>query len=214
LAADASLNVYRLQRPGSVRYHKGTQKGYMMIYIACLALGLLFTIITASMGHFFGGHGGHPGDLGTGGHAEAGYDHSGVPGISFFSPTVLACFVTAFGACGIILSKVEATKNVWISAPISAVAGVIMAGIAFLLFNAMFKQTQSSSESRVSSLIGQTASIVTPIPPNGVGEIAYVQGGCRYTAPARTEGGGTISAGRPVRITRVSGTQYYVEAIV
>src|SRR5215467_9015392 len=98
----------------------------MMIYVACLALGLLFTIISASMGHFFGGHdaAGHM-DVGTGGHAEAGYDHSGVPGISFFSPTVLSCFVTAFGACGLILSRVDATRNVWVSAPISAVAGVI-----------------------------------------------------------------------------------------
>src|SRR5947209_12755106 len=126
----------------------------MIIYTACLALGLIFTIISATMGHFFGGHDGG-GDVGTGGHAEAGYDHSGVPGISFFSPTVLSCFVTAFGACGLILSRVEATRNVWISAPISAVAGVIMAGLAFLLFNYMFQQTQSSSEVRVASLIGQ-----------------------------------------------------------
>src|SRR3954470_16423853 len=127
----------------------------MIIYIACLALGLLFTMISAVAGHFFGGHD-HGGDLGTGGHAEAGYDHTGVPGISFFSPTVLSCFVTAFGACGLILSRVESTRSVWISAPISAIAGVTMAFLAFLLFNYMFKQTQSSSESRVASLIGQT----------------------------------------------------------
>lgn len=184
----------------------------MMIYVACLALGLLFTIISASLGHFFGGHD-SAGDVGTGGHAEAGYDHSGVPGISFFSPTVLSCFVTAFGACGLILSRVEATRNVWISAPISAVAGVAMALLAFGLFNYMFKQTQSSSESRVATLVGQSASIVTPIPANGVGEIAYVQGGCRYTAPARTESGAPIPAGKPVRITRIVGSQYFVEIL-
>jgi len=184
----------------------------MIIYIACLALGLLFTIISAFMGHFFGGHDVHA-DVGTGGHAEAGYDHSGVPGISFFSPTVLSCFVTAFGACGLILSRVEATRSVWISAPISAVAGLIMALLAFALFNYMFKQTQSSSESHVASLLGQTASILTPIPENGVGEIAYVQGGCRYTAPARTETGSPVPAGKPVRITRIVGTQYYVELL-
>src|SRR5689334_17093435 len=132
----------------------------MLIYTACLALGLLFTIITAVAGHFFGGHDG--GDVGTGGHAEAGYDHSGVPGISFFSPTVLACFVTAFGACGLILSNIESTRNIWISAPISAVAGVIMALLAFTVFNWMFQKTQSSSESRVASLGGQVASTVTP----------------------------------------------------
>src|SRR5215472_18505002 len=109
----------------------------MIIYTACLALGLLFAIFSAFAGHLFGGHDG--GDVGTGGHAEAGYDHSGVPGISFFSPTVLSCFVTAFGACGLILSRVEATRSVWISAPISAVAGLIMALLACALFNYMFK---------------------------------------------------------------------------
>lgn len=184
----------------------------MIIYVACLALGLIFTIISAIAGHLFGGHDGQI-DVGTGGHAEAGYDHSGVPGVSFFSPTVLSCFVTAFGACGLILSRIDSTKNVWISAPISAVAGLIMASLAFLLFNWMFNQTQSSSESRVASLVGLTASILTPIPPNGVGEIAYIQSGTRYTAPARTESGTAVSAGKPVRITRVVGTEYFVEPL-
>jgi len=183
----------------------------MIIYTACLALGLLFTIISAVAGHFFGGHDGHM-DVGTGGHAEAGYDHSGISGISFFSPTVLSCFVTAFGACGLILTRIDATKSVWISAPISAMAGLVMATLAFLLFNWMFEKTQSSSEVRVASLVGQTASIITPIPANGVGEIAYVQGGTRYTAPARTETGTSVPAGKPVRITRIVGSQYFVEA--
>lgn len=184
----------------------------MIIYTICLAFGLLFTIISATLGHFFGGGDGHA-DVGTGGHAEAGYDSSGVPGISFFSPTVLACFITAFGGCGLILSRIEATKNVWISAPISAMAGGVMALLAFAIFNFMFKHTQSSSEGRVASLVGQTASIITPIPPNGVGEIAYIQGGCRYTAPARTESGTPVPAGKPVKITRIIGTEYYVEIL-
>lgn len=182
----------------------------MLIYAACLAIGLIFTIVSAVAGHLFGGH---DTDIGTGGHAEAGFDHSGVPGISFFSPTVLACFVTAFGACGLILTRIESTSSVWISAPISAVAGATMAFVAFLFFNYMFSKTQSSSESRVSSLVGHTASIITPIPKDGVGEIAYVQGGCRYTAPARSEDGRAVSAGKAVRITRIAGTQYYVESL-
>jgi len=77
----------------------------------------------------------------------------------------------------------------------------------------MFKATQSSSESRVASLVGQAASIVTPIPENGVGEIAYVQGGTRYTAPARTETGEAVGPGKPVRIHRIVGTQFFVELI-
>lgn len=88
-----------------------------------------------------------------------------------------------------------------------------MALLAFLMFNWMFHKTQSSSESRVASLAGQTASIITPIPSNGVGEIAYIQGGTRYTAPARTETGTSVGAGKAVRITRVVGSQCFVEAL-
>ena len=184
----------------------------MLIYAICLIVCLLFTIISAAMGHFFGG--GHDGmDIGTGGHAEAGFDDSGVPGISFFSPTVLACFVTAFGASGVVLSNIEATKTVWISAPVSAVVGGVMAAVAFFIFNTLFQKTQSSSESRVATLVGQNASIITPIPENGVGEIAYIQGGTRYTAPARSANGTAVGAGKLVRITQVAGTQFYVEMV-
>src|SRR5438105_655785 len=124
----------------------------MIIYTACLALGLLFTIISAVAGHFFG-HDGHA-DVGTGGHVEAGLDTHGMPGISFFSPTVLASFVTAFGAFGIVFSHLETTKNVWVSAPLAASSGGVVAWLVFLLFNSLFKKTQSSSESLVASLPG------------------------------------------------------------
>jgi len=163
----------------------------MMIYLICLVFGLLFTLISAIAGHFFGG-GDH--DLGTDGHAEAGVDQSGVPGISFFSPTVLASFITAFGAFGVIFSKIKATESMWASAPLAGIGGLLVAWGVFLLFNYMFEKTESSSESRISTVVGMMASIITPIPANGVGEIAYVQSGTRYTAPARSEGGTAVPA--------------------
>ena len=183
-----------------------------LIYATCLAVGVLFTIISAVAGHFFGGTDGHA-DIGTGGHAEAGFDHSGMPGISFFSPTVLSSFLTAFGAFGLILTRIPATSSVWASAPLSAVGGGIVGWLVFLLFNAMFNRTQSSSESHVASVVGQTASVITPIPATGVGEIAYVQGGTRYTAPAREEDGKPVGNGRTVKICRISGSQFYVRSL-
>jgi membrane protein implicated in regulation of membrane protease activity len=183
----------------------------MYVYAGCLGVGLLFTIFSAIFGHAFGGHDGA--DIGTDGHAEAGLDTHGMPGISFFSPTVVASFVTAFGAFGIVFSNIALTKTVWASAPLSAVSGGVVAWLIFVFFNAMFKRTQASSESQIATLAGQTASIISPIPENGVGEIAYVQGGTRYTAPARAESGVPVAAGRTVRISRVVGTQFYVEAI-
>lgn len=183
----------------------------MLVYAACLILGLMFTLISLFVGHFFDSD--HGGEVGTGGHAEAGYDSSGVPGISFFSPTVLATFVTAFGAFGLILSQIHATSSPWLSAPLSLVGGGLIALAVLALFNSVFRKTQSSSESQVASLVGQTATVVTAIPEQGVGEIAYVQGGTRYNAPARAEKGVAVRAGQPVKITRIVGTQFYVEAI-
>lgn len=187
----------------------------MFVYTVCLVVGLMFTIFCAIAGHFFGGHDGDVGgaghDIGTGGHAEAGYDHSGIHGISFFSPTVLASFVTAFGAFGVIFTKIPATSSVWASAPLSGAGAVGIAWGVLLLFNAMFKRMQGSSEGRVSRLIGVEANVITPIPAGGVGEIAYVQSDSRYTAPARTENGEPLAKGQIVRISRIVGSQFFVE---
>ncbi|HVU33347.1 MAG TPA: NfeD family protein [Opitutaceae bacterium] len=190
-----------------------------LFYAVCLIAGLLFTIVSAFAGHVFhGGDGGHDlgaggHDLGTGGHAEAGFDDSGIPGVSFFSPVVLASFITAFGGFGILFSDIKATSSVWLSAPLSIAGALIVAFAVLSLFNAIFRRTQSSSESHVASLIGVPASLMSPIPENGVGEIAYVQASTRYTAPARSEKGVAIAVGQTVRITRVVGTQFFVEPL-
>jgi membrane protein implicated in regulation of membrane protease activity len=181
----------------------------MIIYIFCLVLGLAFTLISAFLGHLFGGHEA----VGAGGHADAGFDTDGVPGITFFSPTVLASFITAFGAFGLILVEIPLTSSIWVNAPLSFVGAVIVSLAVLWLFNTVFRKTQGSSEGRVAGLIGQTAAIISPIPENGVGEISYVQSGSRYTAPARNENSAPLGNGRTVKITRIVGTQFYVEAV-
>jgi len=182
----------------------------MMIYLFCLVVGLVFTLVSVTVGHFFGGHGDHVG--GSGGHAEAGADSSDMPGISIFSPTIIASFITAFGAFGLIFSEFEPTKKVVISAPLSVVCALGVAGVLVVFLRSVFRHTQSSSESHVARLTGTSASVVSPIPENGVGEIAYVVSDTRYTAPARSANGAAIPNGKLVTITRVVGTQFYVEA--
>jgi hypothetical protein len=119
--------------------------------------------------------------------------------------------VTAFGGFGIILSQFQATRAPILSAPLAVLGGFAIAGCVLMLLRSLFSHTQSSSESKVGSLAGLTATIITPIPINGVGEIAYVQAGSRYTAPARLEDGATsVANGKLVRITRVVGSQFYV----
>jgi membrane protein implicated in regulation of membrane protease activity len=182
------------------------------VYLGCFAVGLVFTVLSFFFGHLDVGHPDHP-DVGTGGHAEAGYDHSGMPGVSAFSPTVICSFITAVGGFGMIFSHIGATRSVWISMPLSLVGGLIIAAGVFWIFAAIFSHTQSSSESRVGSLVGHTATVICPIPAAGVGEIAYVQAGTRYTAPAREQNGAAVSNGQTVKITRIAESQFFVSTI-
>jgi membrane protein implicated in regulation of membrane protease activity len=183
-----------------------------LIYSICFGVGLVFALASLFFGHVFGGHDAHA-DVGTGGHADAGFDHGGMPGMSIFSPTVIASFLTSLGALGMMFSSIEATRSIWLTVPLSLVGGFVIATAVFLVFNAVFRHTQGSSESHVGSLFGQAATIITPIPANGVGEIAYVQGGSRYTAPAREEKGAPIPSGQAVIIVRIVGSQFYVQPI-
>ncbi|HUB87043.1 MAG TPA: NfeD family protein [Verrucomicrobiae bacterium] len=181
-----------------------------LIYSVCFGVGLLFTIVSALLGHLFGHEAPHS-DIGTGGHAEAGFENTGMPGVAPFSPTTIASFITALGGLGMIFSSIHATSSVWVSAPLSVLGGLFIAGGVFFLFEMVFRKLQSSSESRVGKLLGQVATIITPIPANGVGEIAYVQAGTRYTAPAREDKGMIVPAGQSVKIVRIVGTQFYVK---
>jgi membrane protein implicated in regulation of membrane protease activity len=178
------------------------------IYLGCLGLGLLFTIMSAVMSHLFGG--GHHGDVGTHGSVDAGFDNSGMPGVSVFSPVVISSFVTAFGGFGLVFHQIEHTRSVWISAPLAAACAFAVAAGAFYMFNAVFEKSQASSEVRIGSLVGKTATVITPIPANGVGEIAYITGGSRCTAPAREQSGAPVANGQTVKITRVSESQFIV----
>jgi len=184
-----------------------------LVYLICFGVGVLFTICSALFGHIFGGEG-HDGHVdGSGGHAEAGVDSSDMPGVSALSPTVIASFITAFGGIGMILNQIPATRPPFISGPLSVLGGFAIAGSVLWLLRQLFRHTQSSSESKVGTLVGLTATIITPIPENGVGEIAYVQSGTRYTAPAREDNGAPVAGGRAVQITRVIGSQFYVKAV-
>jgi membrane protein implicated in regulation of membrane protease activity len=183
-----------------------------LIYLVCLGVGLVFTLLSAIFGHFLGG--GHEGHVdGSGGHAEAGADTSDMPGISALSPTVIACFVTSFGGLGIIFHEIPATRNAWISAPLAVIGGICLSAAVLWVLRQLFSKTQSSSESRIVEAIGIIGHVITPIPENGVGEIAYVQGGSRYTAPAREEKGQAVPNGHAVKVIRIIGSQFYVTAV-
>jgi membrane protein implicated in regulation of membrane protease activity len=99
-----------------------------------------------------------------------------------------------------------------LSAVIAGVGALAIAALVGWGFAIVFRSTQGSSEGRIAEVVGLTATVITPIAPDGVGEIAYVQSGTRYSAPARTEDGSPVANGATVKIARVVGTQFYVAA--
>ena len=167
-----------------------------LLYAVCFGVGLLFTMVTAVFGEMFS----H--DVHVGG--------SHMPGTSFLSPMTLAVFVTAFGGLGLIFHRIEATQSPWVSASLALFGALAIAALVVSILRTIFRHTQSSSESKVDGLAGLRATILTPIPANGVGEIAYVDSGTRYTAPAREETGRPVATGQTVKITRVVASQFYV----
>jgi len=183
-----------------------------VIYLICLGVGFVFTLISVFFGHVLGG--GHEGHVaGSGGHAEAGADGSDMPGVSALSPTVIACFLTSFGGIGIIFHEVPATQSAWISAPLAMLGAGLVSGSVLWMLRQLFKRTQSSSESKVANVVGTIAHVISAIPENGVGEIAYVTGGSRYTAPAREERGLAVANGKAVKVIRIIGSQFYVAVV-
>jgi membrane protein implicated in regulation of membrane protease activity len=180
------------------------------IYLVCFGVGFCFAAASLLLGEVFGSHGDH------GGGSHAGHsDHGGgagnsMPGFSPVSPTILASFLTAFGGFGVIFTRIAATNSPWLSLPLALIGGLLTAATVFLVFNKIFRATQSSSEGTVRNLVGQSATVITPIGVGQVGEIAYVQGGTRYTAPARSEGTEPIVSGTTVCIIRVTTSEFYV----
>jgi membrane protein implicated in regulation of membrane protease activity len=178
------------------------------IYLICLGVGLVFAAVSAFLAEGGGGHEAHADTHAH--HAECGPGATGMPGFSPLSPTTIATFVTAFGGFGLILSKIEMTRSAWLSVPLAALGGLAVAALVVVVFNKIFRSTQSSSEGRVAELFGTSATVITPIAAGGVGEIAYVQGGTRYTAAARALDELKIPSGAKVRIVRTAGSQFYV----
>ena len=112
-----------------------------------------------------------------------------------------------------IFSSIEATQSPLLHLPLALLMGFGGAFAIFVVFDKMFRMTQSSSEARVAALIGHSATVTVSIPEAGMGEVAYVVGGSRYNVPAREETGQSVPTGAEVKITRVVGGSFHVKKV-
>jgi len=204
-----------------------------IVYLILFLIGLGFAIISfimSGLGHFGTGHeadmSGH--DVGTGSHDIdiSGNDmnigdhsldihtHDGSSGIhlSPVSPITIAMFVTAFGGVGFILHQLPGGSLIF-SIPLALISGFGIAAGAFYVLYKIFSIAQADSNYSRESVLDLEAEVITTIPADGVGEIAYTAKGSRYSTPARSEEGKAIAKHKIVSMTKVVGNIFYVKEI-
>ncbi|MBU1319485.1 MAG: NfeD family protein [candidate division Zixibacteria bacterium] len=177
-------------------------------FFLCLLAGLIYAVISLIMSGGFGGA-----DAAEVAADSSGIDAGDVGGEITFSPAspvVIATFITAFGAGGIV--GIEGLKwSALQSTSLAVGSGLLIAGLVYGVLNAVYKRTQGSSEAKADDLIGMTAEVITPISKEGTGELAYVVRGARFTGAARSVDNEKIDKNSLVEIVRVVGSTMYVK---
>jgi hypothetical protein len=189
--------------------------GISLLYLVLLGIGLMYAVIILIVDavHDFhipgfevhaGGHDFGPVDVHTVPDAHMGdASHPSIK-VPSLSPITIASFITAFGAFGLIsMGLFEASSR--ISLIWAIIGGLIIAAIAHFAFGYFLIAPQGSSEVHLRDLFGTVAEVITPIPADSVGEVAFVAQGGRLTYTAKSMAGVAIPRGTTVIIDHISG---------
>lgn len=141
-----------------------------------------------------------------------GFDAHGVGHVDQPHPisgTVVATFITGFGGGGTVAHYLLE----WSLLPgllAASATGAVMAGAAFGVLELVFSRPEVGSEFKTTDAAGRIAEVITTIPAEGIGEIAYVVKGQHERAGARAVDDQLIKKGKTVVIERIMGTTAYV----
>ncbi len=174
-----------------------------LIYIALLVLGVGYGLIAGLMGWFSDVFGGDI-HVDASGHLDAGHAHP-------ISGTLVATFITGFGGGGVV-AEYALGWGLGGGIAFATGSGLALAGIAFVILDLVFKQTQAGSEFRVEDVVGREAEVITTIPEGGAGEVAYMVKGQREMSAAHSLDGKAIPKGRLVVLEKVVGPTVYVRS--
>jgi hypothetical protein len=182
------------------------------LYFACLAAGGTYATIILLTGamhdihlpHVDFGAGPAHVDISPGADTPAFDADTGTVKVPSLSPITIASFVTAFGAFGLIsLGLFAATRPV--SLAWAVIGGLVIAVIAHFAFGFFLIAPQGSSDVQYRDFVGAVGEVITPIPADSVGEIAFVAQGGRITYTAKSATGKPIPRGATVLIENVTG---------
>ena len=130
--------------------------------------------------------------------------------LPYLSPTVIATFLTVFGGIGYVLLH----RTGWPAMPVAGVAllaGLAVSSAVLFLVVIPLHAAQKGTAPSAKDMLGLEAEVVTSIEPGRLGEIVYMQGGFRSSAPAKSADGRAIGQGAIVRIVGETGGTYVVE---
>ena len=190
-------------------------------------VGLLLTVVMAVMSGAFHSEigsgssfeGGVAHDLGGphieagathAGHADVGWTHGEMPGISPWSPTVMCAALTGAGGLGWLGLKTW-SLGIGASVVLALVGALGLGGVTFAVLVWMFRYMQSTSLVTATGMIGRTAKVDTAIETGTAGAIAFEAAGSRMVVPARGVDAAVIPAGAEVEIVSVDGAVYQVK---
>ncbi|MBI1750672.1 MAG: hypothetical protein HY234_05540 [Acidobacteria bacterium] len=169
-----------------------TQFSAFTVFLAIAAIGFLFLLISlifSGIFEHFEGHFDHDG----------GGDHGGP---SFFSPRVLAVFITAFGGVGAV--SMSRGSSILTASGLGFLSGVVLASLVLVFARFLYGQ-QASSDVRTSDVVGQSARVIVGIPAGGVGQVRCRVGEELIDKIARSQDGAAIPENAVVRIEDVLG---------
>jgi membrane protein implicated in regulation of membrane protease activity len=138
--------------------------------------------------------------------ADTGFDFANV------SPFALAVFGATFGLVGLITLiwfEMEAIPSILIS----TVSGIVVGGLAQLLFLYVLSPSKSSHFSLEKDAVGIEAQVTITVPAEGQGQITFNNVSGRVQLGARSATGEEISNGEIVIIERIVGRAALVRPV-
>lgn len=107
-------------------------------------------------------------DVDMGAHAELGFGDADV-GLSPLSLPIMLMFGTSFGVFGYIFEQV--IDNEFVVPGLSILISAGIAAVMYFVVLKLFVQTQTSSDIRLSTLVGEDAIVSIPIKDGSIGQI-------------------------------------------
>jgi len=177
---------------------------------AAIFFSVLFAwqLLATLFGHFGGGdnidasavH-----DAGAGGHdVAAGHDAAvdSVASFKLLSIRSMTAFGLLFGWAGVLYHRAEVSQNLTIL--YSLLWGLVGMLIVSAIFYFFMRMTESGTR-RLSTAVGQPATVYMDIPAGGAGQVRVLCGGSICFVSARAAGGEAWKAGTAVVIKRIIG---------